>query len=281
MKFLRHREDIRSLFFLGVVLCLLFAVLGISFSRFSFGFYLFSLAIGTLSVFLISLLNHNHRHLPIFTLHFLNNITNVLISICIGAPSTRLHLIHHFNHHRHFRSTKDWSSYLVHAKGSGFKRILKYIISSAKEISVQRKNIRAPLSLVNQQWIERVFLLVFAVTGLIVNPQVFIFLILPSWLLGLLLLFISNFFNHDMCDLESEHQHSRNFLSPLENWFFMNNGFHSAHHAKPRLHWTELPDLHKRCFESHLKDELKQNSFFIYFFKYLNEGYGSKDAEQL
>jgi hypothetical protein len=39
-----------------------------------------------------------------------------------------------------------------------------------------------------------------------------------------------NFLQHDGCDENSEHNHSRNFVGKLVNWFTYNNGFHSIHH---------------------------------------------------
>ena len=49
----------------------------------------------------------------------------------------------------------------------------------------------------------------------------------------------------------------------------MNNGFHSAHHEKPQMHWTQLPDLHLRQFEQHTDEKFKQSSFVVYFAKYI------------
>jgi fatty acid desaturase len=269
VKLLKHPSDLRSLSFLTIALVLLFASLALQWQALSVLLYTLSLIAGVTVVFLISLLNHNHQHHPTFYQPALNRTTNILISLCIGAPSTRLHLVHHFNHHRYYQSGKDWSSYKNHSKGRGLFRILYYFFSASREIAKNRNNIEAPENLINQQKVERITLWIFIGFALWLNPGVFLGLILPSWIGGLGLLLTSNLLNHDQCELESKYNHSRSFLGKFENWFFLNNGFHSAHHEKPHLHWTQLPDLYRTHFEQHTDEKLKQKSFVVYFAKYV------------
>ncbi|WP_413289280.1 fatty acid desaturase [Bdellovibrio sp. HCB337] len=248
---------------------LLFGALRLHLNQFSVPTYIAAWGFGVWVVFLVSLLNHNHHHHPTFHSGILNRVTDILISICIGAPSTRLHLVHHFNHHRHYQSEKDWSNYRIHAKSKGVLRILYYLFSASREMAKNRRNIPAPLSLQKHQVTERIVLGSFSLVALWLNPGIFLGLIVPTWVGGLCLLLTSNLFNHDQCDLESEYNHSRNFLGKVENWFFLNNGFHSAHHEKPELHWSLLPELHERTFEHHTNENLKQSSFLVYFARYI------------
>lgn len=274
MKLLKYHEDLRSLFLLSIGLTSLFGATQVDFGQVHLLTYLFCVFWGTLNVFLICLLNHNHRHNPIFYSSYLNRIVNICISLCIGAPSTRLHLVHHFNHHRFFRTDEDWSSYKKHAKGKGLARLLYYAFSGSREIAKYRNTQKFPKKFAKELWIERIILLGFSFFILLLNFKSFIFLIAPSWFLGLNLLFISNLINHDQCKLNSEWNHSRNFLNPFENWFFMNNGYHSAHHDKPYIHWSLLPELHQQRFVKNMKSELNQGSFFVYLTKYVLFNYG-------
>lgn len=272
---MKYQEDLRSLFLLLVASGSLFAAVRFDYSPLSLGVYFFCITWGVLNVFLVCLLNHNHRHNPIFYSSFLNRIVNIFISLCIGAPSTRLHLVHHFNHHRHFRDNEDWSSYKKHAKGRGLGRILFYVFSGSKELSQKRNTQKFPAKFNKELLIERLFLFGFSGCALLFNIKSFLIIIAPCWFLGLTLLFISNLLNHDNCDLNSAWNHSRNFLNPAENWLFMNNGFHSAHHGKPHLHWTQLPELHKQRFANNMNPELNQGSFFAYLIKYILFNYGN------
>ena len=55
---------------------------------------------------------------------------------------------------------------------------------------------------------------------------------------------IFNYVQHVEADENSAWQHSRNFISPVLNALLFNNGYHTVHHHKPGVHWSELPALH-------------------------------------
>ena len=49
----------------------------------------------------------------------------------------------------------------------------------------------------------------------------------------------------DLLFLDPPYNHSRNHIGRVLNWCLFNNGFHTAHHMRPGLHWSELPDFHR------------------------------------
>ena len=61
-----------------------------------------------------------------------------------------------------------------------------------------------------------------------------------------------NYIQHVHADPWSEHNHSRNFVRKLGNWFVFNNGYHTAHHESAGLHWSKLPEAHAKI--AHLID---------------------------
>jgi fatty acid desaturase len=71
----------------------------------------------------------------------------------------------------------------------------------------------------------------------------FVALGLPA-LLGTYWMMLTNYLQHVGCDPGSEHDHSRNFVSPLFNWFVFDNGYHTVHHEQPSLHWSRYAALH-------------------------------------
>jgi beta-carotene hydroxylase len=260
-KYLRRKSDLRSLGLIGfTILTMLFLLSQSEVHPLSFFFFTFFVVASTL-------INHNHRHHNIFNSNTLNNILNNLISICIGAPSTRLHLVHHYNHHLHYPSHDDWSHFELNAKGKGLYRIGTYMINATKRMTENREQLVKTEHHKRSLRNERITLYVFGAIALWWNWKVFLFIILPGWFVGLSLLLASNLLNHDHCDLNSEINHSRDFINGFENWFFCNNGYHTAHHLNPHLHWEELPSLHRKSVIPLKKKEFISGSFFIYLAK--------------
>jgi fatty acid desaturase len=73
-----------------------------------------------------------------------------------------------------------------------------------------------------------------------------------------------NYAQHDGCDPESPYNHSRSFVGRLVNWWTFNNGYHGMHHMRPGLHWSKLPEAHRRELSPHIHPNLEQRSFLGY-----------------
>ncbi len=268
MILLRRTSDLRSLLFIGFTLFSMLYALSLPLNGFNFITYLLALSFFTYWVFVCTLINHNHRHHPIFKNNSNNQFLNLLISLAIGAPSTRLHLVHHYNHHLHYPSHEDWSHFELNAKGSGFIRILTYLYNATKTMTKNRAQLVRTRYHQSALRNEKIFLYSASVIALLINWKMFLFFIVPGWFLGLSLLLTSNLLNHDNCDTNSGINHSRDFLNGIENWLLCNNGYHTAHHLRPNLHWEELPKLHAEKVQSEKRSEFVCGSFFIYLARY-------------
>lgn len=268
MKTLRRTSDIRSLALVAITFLMMLFILSRSWPFYSWpvtgALFLFY----TFFVVTCTLINHNHRHHNIFSNHLFNQVLNAVISVCIGAPSTRLHLVHHFNHHQHYPSHEDWSHFETNARGVGLMRILHYLVSATKEMTKNREQLVRTVHHRRALLQEKIILYVFSALALIWNWKVFAFFIFPGWILGLSLLLTSNLLNHDHCDLTDELNHSRDFINRFENWFFCNNGYHTAHHLNPHLHWEELPAYHQKYVLPGKKPDYTTGSFFVFLMKY-------------
>jgi beta-carotene hydroxylase len=219
-------------------------------------------------VFLVSVINHNHRHCATFHSDAYNKTFNLIISFCMGAPSTRLHMVHLLNHHRYYRDERDWTNYATTAAGTGYKRIFHYILTGAMRIKSRRNELLGEDAGLDHLLLqERRTLVCGILVAFIINPPVVAFLWLPAWLTGLTLLFVSNLFNHDQCELGSKYDHSRDFLNRFENYLIFNNGYHTMHHLRPALHWSELPEAHAQTVAGKKQERTIENSFFVYCFK--------------
>jgi fatty acid desaturase len=76
----------------------------------------------------------------------------------------------------------------------------------------------------------------------------------------------TNYVQHVDCDPESSDNHSRNFVSPLQNWFVFDAGFHTVHHEQPGVHWSHYRRLHAARAAA-IDPSLNQSSIFGFCFR--------------
>lgn len=73
-----------------------------------------------------------------------------------------------------------------------------------------------------------------------------------------------NLIQHDRADTLSEWNHSRNFVGRAFNWIMCNNGYHTIHHNRSGLHWSELDQAHRREVISRIDPRLDEPSMVWY-----------------
>lgn len=76
-----------------------------------------------------------------------------------------------------------------------------------------------------------------------------------------------NLIQHDRADIESEWNHSRNFVGRAFNWIMCNNGYHTIHHNRAGLHWSELDRAHAREVVQRIDPGLDERSMVVYLLR--------------
>jgi len=85
-----------------------------------------------------------------------------------------------------------------------------------------------------------------------------------------------NMLQHDGCDVNVDLDSSvevknwngaRNFVGPVINYLTFNNGYHTIHHMYPTMHWSRLPEEHKRQVKPHVHAALDQQCMARYIYK--------------
>jgi beta-carotene hydroxylase len=192
---------------------------------------------------------HNHIHTRLFVSAWLNAAWSLAISLTTGHPPTGLVLTHNYNHHVHVGHTPDWSRPAVAGRGWGGLRLLRYSVMTPISMARGRKTAGAPTlpaALARQLRREKWFLYPVMLAAVLLAPRIFLMFTLPAWAMGTLFFLGVNLLQHDGCEPDSAVDHSRDFTSPFMNFFFFNGGYHTAHHLKPGMHWSRLPEAHRQ-----------------------------------
>jgi fatty acid desaturase len=130
--------------------------------------------------------------------------------------------------------------------------------------------------------IETMVLLSFSLPLLVWNWKTWLILWhVPRFLCSYLIVSV-NYLQHDGCDTEPENEaeakaqlaagsinYARNFVGSLINFWTFNNGFHSMHHIKPALHWSQLKEHHEKEIVPIIHPNLLQPDMGKYMFEAL------------
>jgi fatty acid desaturase len=244
MRILHYCADVRSILFVLLAI----AVPAVQWSGFLRHPLLY--AAGFPLAFLACVINHNHQHHPTFVPRRLNRLFGVLLSLGMGFPATGIVAMHNFNHHVHNNHAEDFvRASLVRFRWNLLNLLLFPLAALARYAPVKSRELAAwrtlHPALYRQLRLERWTLYPCIVLLLVLRPlDTLVYLVLP-WLYGQWGLLAINHVQHHGCDPDSEYNHSRNFVGRWLNWWVFNNGYHTAHHARPGLHWSLLPRCHE------------------------------------
>lgn len=220
---------------------------------------------------------HNHNHCAVFSSPRMNDAFGNVLSVFYGYPTFVWVPTHNQNHHKHVNKEGDatitwrysdrhnalvagtyffvssyWQSfpiraYIRKAKSDNPRLHRKIVMQYAVWLGTWLVLLLTAIRLHGWRW-----------GGLIWVASVG----LPS-LFSLWTIMFFNYEQHVHTDPWSKHNHSRNFTSPLLNYFLFNNGYHGVHHEQPGLHWSKLPMAHARIADE-IDPALKQQSVTLY-----------------
>ncbi|KRG69106.1 fatty acid desaturase [Pseudoxanthomonas dokdonensis] len=198
----------------------------------------------------ISIIHHNHAHLPLWRGRRANRATDLWITLLQGHPTCVFHPAHNRNHHRHRHGPSDCSrtwrfgdhnhllGWLLHpllAVVAVYPLVWQWLRSLRRRAPrVWRWYLLQYLA-----WLGSWCLLLAMDPGkallLVIVPQLFGL----HWLLG------ANYLQHAHADDRGHLAYARNFEG-ASNLIWFNIGLHTAHHEHARAHWSHLPALHAR-----------------------------------
>jgi fatty acid desaturase len=223
--------------------------------------------------YLSGVLTHNHNHCGVFRERWANLAYGAWLSIFYGFPIFSWIPTHNHNHHRFRNGDGDMTATARHAQRDSLLTALTYPPASSRfQLPALATFVRTAFRARSRQRSRivlesTVLLLAHAALGLAallrhgVGPGALVYVCalgLPAFM-GTYWMMLTNYLQHVGCDAASEHDHSRNFVSPFFNWFVFDNGLHTVHHEHPGLHWSRYRALHRQR-EAQIAPELNQNT---------------------
>ncbi|MHB8875673.1 MAG: fatty acid desaturase family protein [Myxococcaceae bacterium] len=196
----------------------------------------------------VAVISHNHNHVSMWRSRTLNLFTNYLISVHYGHPAIAWVPTHNQNHHKYNNREGDTGRSPAFFKKNHLLALLVYptLTGLRQQQDIKRffkelwaRDRRGFWAAVSEYVVFFGFL---AVVLALDWRKAVVFYVLPQQF-ALFAIQVFNYVQHVEADAESDWNHSRNFVSPVLNALLFNNGYHTVHHLKPGVHWSQTPAL--------------------------------------
>ena len=190
--------------------------------------------------------NHHHQHTRTFKSTVLNRIMELSYALHTGV-TTNLWLLHHVlgHHHNYLDQTKDESRWM--RKDGTIMGMLEYTLNVAATSYYRGFKVgkRFPKLLrTHLIYTALAFSLAAALTAY--HPMQGIMLFILPMITGLLITAWATYDHHTGLVTEDHFEASYNNMNPMFNLVTGNLGYHTAHHYKQGVHWSQLPALHEK-----------------------------------
>ena len=193
-------------------------------------------------------INHNHQHVNVFRAPVLNRCFELLLAMQTGIGPYSWVLHHNLGHHLNYLTQRpsehvDESRWTRH-DGSQMGRF-EYAVRllATHQLDIQRVGIKHP-------HVHRRYLLMrlplYGIVGVLLylNP---VNALLIFGLAPLLTLFHTcwvTYEHHAGLHTDDPIEGSYNRINSVYNVLSQNLGYHTAHHMRPGIHWSQLPEFH-------------------------------------
>lgn len=221
--------------------------------------------------FLNAVVIHNHMHQGVFRSKRLDEAFQLVLSFGNLYPASANTPAHNLVHHRfEDDGAPDWAAPTVVDFRWSLANLLHFpnVAGPRTFAGVQRWGAVEGRGRFRRQYMRET-LFAFGVTGALACWDFWttlLYVIVPQ-LWGARGILRINLLQHEGCIPGSRFDHSRNFVGRAFNWVMCNNGFHTIHHDRAGLHWSELPAAHAREVEGRMDPRLSEPSMLAYLFR--------------
>lgn len=263
---LRHPAEVRQIGIVAVYWALLGSLYFVPASR-----HVLVFAAACYFSFLNAVVIHNHLHQGIFHSKRLNMIWRSVLSFGALYPASANIASHNLVHH-HFDDDgqPDWAA----PEHVGFRWHFLNLLHFPNVAGPKTfEGVSRWMAVQDRPEFKRQYtweqVVGFGLTGaaLLFDFWSGLFYVVLPQLWGARGILRINLIQHDRCDTRSDWNHSRNFVGRAFNWIMCNNGYHTIHHNRAGLHWSELDQVHQREVVARIDPSLDERSMVVYLFK--------------
>jgi fatty acid desaturase len=195
-------------------------------------------------------INHHHQHVNSFRKAWLNRLYDVVLALQTGIGPYGWVLHHNLGHHRNYLNQPPHDdpdeSRWTRADGTQMGR-LEYSVTLllTHQIDIFRVGRRHP------KYLRYYLLMKLPVWGLIgaglwLRPLETVLVFLLPAFMTLFHTIWATYEHHAGCPQDNHYVASFNRDGRIYNVLTGNLGFHTAHHKRPGLHWSLLPEMHEQ-----------------------------------
>jgi len=213
----------------------------------------------------VSVMTHNHKHLQMWKSKFMNVMTDNWLTMFYGFPVFSWEPTHMNNHHANINTEEDYTRTYRYTEKNNLFTLLTYPSVSS------RFQLGPVINFFTGRWkvdkrkfyfntMQIICLVAFVAVALILDwRKAIVYVIIPQQI-SLYSVLIFNYVQHVHADEETKYNNSRNFTGTFLNFVLINNGFHTAHHISPGLHWSKLKEKHYKLADK-IDPSLNEKSF--------------------
>jgi fatty acid desaturase len=235
--------------------------------------------------FLTAVVNHNNLHQGMFHSKRANSVFRLVLSFGALYPVSANIPAHNLVHH-HFDDDgqPDWADPKIVRFRYNLLNLLHFpnVAGPVTFAGVGRYNaLYGKRELRRQNALES--LVAFGLTGALLVHDFWttLFFVVVPQLWGARSFLRINIIQHEGCDTTTDWNHSRNFTGRLFNWWMLNNGYHTIHHNRAGLHWTELARAHEKEVVPRIDPALDEPSMILYLLRAYGLRFGRPAARDV
>lgn len=188
--------------------------------------------------------NHHHQHVPTFMQPWLNRLLEVVYGLHTGITTNAWVLHHNLGHHLNYLDqTKDESAWKD--RSGRTMGAIRYTLTVAltghwRAYVVGRRHPKH-----QADYLSAGVLMLLVLFGLFwINWINALIVFAMPMAAGIIMTVWHTYYHHAGLETTDPYAASHNIMHRWYNIFTGNLGYHTAHHVKPGLHWSKVPEFH-------------------------------------